>query len=642
MKKLLLLITILKLTNLDGQTLLFDKTYGGQFLDSPVFTYYADHKHYVFGNINYNTPYGTTSLPSPDFSEQFGNSDYNMVIYDTTGIKLTDKSFGGLAHDYLVKVIPNANGFYLIGRSYSTNNGNKTNFLACPPSEIWIITVDFNGNKIAEKSICIPTAFDTYTTSASLRALYDIIPLTNGDFMFYISLYNTPGATFERLAWFTTDASFDVKKRASVSGLGISSSGSAPPLQRLKGLNVVDLLNGKFAFLAMTPFSIGTTYYDFSFVCVVDTATSTTIYGKWFLSSNSQSIPKCLVKYGPDLLLFSEDTPLSTGTTNFFTSIFGSSTSMAYLRTAPARTLTNKKDIWVVKLTNTLTTIGERGIGCDEDSFINSVVPIDQPNTLLLGCYTKGDVAFDKITPTYGGYDYWVVMFNPITMFRYYDWSYGGSGDDILITIGNPPGYLLYAGASKSGISGDKTETSRDAGAQGDYWTIRFCVDPTADFSADYTSVASGNLVTFTNLSRFASEFYWDFGDGSFSYSKDPVHYYYNPGFYTVKLYCYNPGGCSGYTTMTNYIYVNPVGIIETIGENTLAVFPNPATDKIFVTAPDQSLITIFDTAGRMIFETNINSDDDRLIDVSRFANGLYYLSILKKNNSTNIKFLKN
>ena len=643
MKKILLiLITSLNFATSNSQTLLFDKTYGGQFLDSPVFTYYANQKHYVFGNINYNVPSGSASLPSPDFSEQFGNSDYNMVIYDTTGIKLTDKSFGGLNNDYLIKVIPNATGFYLIGRSYSTNDGNKTNVLICPPSEIWIITVDFNGNKIAEKSICIPAAFDTYTTSAVLKALYDIIPLSDGGFMFYIGLYNTPGATFERLAWFTTDPLFNVKKRASIQGLGISSSGSAPALQRLKGLNAVDLLTGKFAFLANTPFAIGTSYYNFSFVCVVDTATSSTLYDKWFLTANSQSTPKCLIKYGTDLLLFSEDTPLNTGTTNFFTSLFASSPAIAYLRTAPARTTSNKKDIWAVKLTNTLTTISEHAIGSDEDSFVNSAVQIDQPNTLLLGCYTKGGSAFDKTTMSNGGYDYWIVMFNPLTMAVIYDFSYGGSNDDILTAIGTPPGYLLYTGTSKSGISADKTEASRDSGTQGDYWTLGFCIEPAVNFTANYTYLSSGNLVTFTNLSRFASEFYWDFGDGSFSYSKDPVHYYYTPGFYTVRLYCYNPGGCSGNNSIINYIYVNPLGIIESVGENKLEAYPNPTSDKIYVTAPDHSQLKVFDTNGRMVFETFINSENDRLIDVSSFKNGLYYLSILLNNNSSNIKFLKN
>jgi len=54
-----------------------------------------------------------------------------------------------------------------------------------------------------------------------------------------------------------------------------------------------------------------------------------------------------------------------------------------------------------------------------------------------------------------------------------------------------------------------------------------------ADFS--YT-LASGYIVTFTNLSENSSRYKWDFGDGTFSVIKEPVHSYNSSGKYTVKL----------------------------------------------------------------------------------------------------------
>jgi PGF-CTERM protein len=61
-------------------------------------------------------------------------------------------------------------------------------------------------------------------------------------------------------------------------------------------------------------------------------------------------------------------------------------------------------------------------------------------------------------------------------------------------------------------------------------------VPPVADFEAD---VLSGNLplaVNFTDLSTGATEWAWDFGDGTTSDAQSPSHTYLDPGTFTVNL----------------------------------------------------------------------------------------------------------
>lgn len=646
-KGLTLIIALFLIIKSEGQTQLFEKTYGGKYLDVPVFTYYAENKHYVFGNINTNPPLGTLSWPSIDISEQYGLSDYNMVVYDTAGVKLVDRSFGGLGLDILVKVIPNDSGFYLIGRSYSSNTGNKTTVLVCAPSEIWIVAVDFMGNKLSEKSLCIPAAYDALTPAAVFRAFYDVIELSDGSFMFYIGLWNTGSTTtYERLAWFITDENFFVKKRAWLNGIGASSAGTAPPAQRLKGINIVDLENGTFATLFNTPLQSSSTspYYNFTAVNVFDTATTSVTYSKWFLSTYSVNASKKLIKEGSNLLVFMEDTPLSSSTTNLFSTVFSSLSSVAYVRTITPHTVLNKKDIWIVKMSNTLSVLAEGAMGSDEDTFINSVVKLDQPNTLLLGCSTKGDVAFDKTTPSLGGMDYWIVMFGPVTMTKIYDWSLGGSADDVLSVIGNAKGYLSYSGYSKSGVSGDKGEASRDSGLEGDYWSIINCLPPTPSFTVNYDSIGSGQLVTFTNTSLYTSEYTWDFGDGTWSYSENPVHYYYTPGLYDVKLYGYNPGGCSGSVVESDFIYVQAsgVGVNNIVSENEILIYPNPASDKITISLKGVEII-ITDNLGRLVLNKKIKETEDTIINISNFQQGVYYVMIVDEETKrvVNKKFIK-
>ena len=62
-----------------------------------------------------------------------------------------------------------------------------------------------------------------------------------------------------------------------------------------------------------------------------------------------------------------------------------------------------------------------------------------------------------------------------------------------------------------------------------------------AEFQADVASGTSPLTVRFDDLS-YASEgidgceWYWDFGDGTFSYDREPIHAYTTPGVYTVSL----------------------------------------------------------------------------------------------------------
>lgn len=63
--------------------------------------------------------------------------------------------------------------------------------------------------------------------------------------------------------------------------------------------------------------------------------------------------------------------------------------------------------------------------------------------------------------------------------------------------------------------------------------------EPKAEADFDYSFMGDGygpQKVEFKNLSEKTNEYFWDFGDGSTSTEKNPSHFYYNAGSYTVKL----------------------------------------------------------------------------------------------------------
>lgn len=739
MKKVILLSGfILQILLTSGQvSKKFDKTYGAQNLDAPVFIDFKGGNHYVFGNIK------NSAVPL-DLSEQFGGSDYNLVIYDPNGVIVEDKSFGGSGNEVLNKVIPNGTGgYFLCGTSTSPSDGNKTSSGDCinnrPLSyaiyvrehyqrvasgytymgtdydtsfyydpiteenkkEMYIVEIDSSGFKEGDLSLCTEI-MDYFTISgttgsrsdsiAYFSSINDVRKDINGNYLvsytYYYedysqSSYNSSYTTVPD--WWTvpndgtiydhtTEIIYAKNSGAFHSGImvfdnnwniltnkiniyvpnsptGDFSMHSAPatagdPNFLRTANDVYSLASGGIlctgAFCS-TEFALWTGMYRyFTGAYITDVAQNIT-YTKMFLSTFSENKLKATYFDGTYYYLFIEDTPLTTSTTNYFSSFFpGSYAAYPYKRLATARTITNKKDLWILKLTNTLQVISETSIGCNDDTFLSSVIKKDNSNNLILSCYTKGGVSFDKTTLPHGGFDYWLVELNTSTMSKVTDWGFGASADDILTYTNNQLGFFQYTGTSKSGINGDKTEISRDGGTLGDYWTLSYCIIPTADFTANYDSTDSGNLVSFTNLSTYTSEFVWDFGDGTTSFDANPVHYYYMPGYYNVSLNAINPVGCSDSIIKTNFIYVNPVGIIEAIGEKKIIVFPNPATDRIYVTTPEQTEIKICDSFGRLVKEVKISNENDKTIDVSTLKNGMYFLSILNFGHVTNLKFIKN
>jgi hypothetical protein len=88
----------------------------------------------------------------------------------------------------------------------------------------------------------------------------------------------------------------------------------------------------------------------------------------------------------------------------------------------------------------------------------------------ILGGYSFSGVSGDKTGASRGSFDYWVVKLDAAGN-KQWDKTYGGDGFDYLSSLDQTRdgGYIL-GGRSASGISGDKTESSR--GVE-DYWVVK-------------------------------------------------------------------------------------------------------------------------------------------------------------------------
>jgi PKD repeat protein len=83
---------------------------------------------------------------------------------------------------------------------------------------------------------------------------------------------------------------------------------------------------------------------------------------------------------------------------------------------------------------------------------------------------------------------------------------------------------------------------------------------PTADFYSNVTSACpDNNSFQFTNTSSGgATNYLWDFGDGTTSSDVNPIHSYSYAGFFTVTLIAMNGNGCQDDQIFNQYITIHP------------------------------------------------------------------------------------
>jgi len=144
-------------------------------------------------------------------------------------------------------------------------------------------------------------------------------------------------------------------------------------------------------------------------------------------------------------------------------------------------------------------------------------------------------------------------------------------------------------------------------------------------------AVINGNVVNFQNSSRYASQFHWDFGDGTTSTARFPSHTYANLAgqSYTVTLTASN--FCCSDT------YVMTVGNASSTAPSFTEVchlYPNPANGKLIIELKNQAnaKVSIEDMTGKVLVSETIQHE--KAIDLSNYGAGIYLLRLESERNS--------
>jgi hypothetical protein len=131
-----------------------------------------------------------------------------------------------------------------------------------------------------------------------------------------------------------------------------------------------------------------------------------------------------------------------------------------------------RADYWVIKLDKNGKKLWDRTIGGDNDDMALSIKKIYDGNYLIAG-FSSSNKSDEKSNNSKGGYDIWVVAIDSEGK-KIWDKTFGGKGDDfptgsesIQLTL---DGNYIICGNSNSAISGDKTDSCR---GDYDFWIVK-------------------------------------------------------------------------------------------------------------------------------------------------------------------------
>jgi gliding motility-associated-like protein len=131
-----------------------------------------------------------------------------------------------------------------------------------------------------------------------------------------------------------------------------------------------------------------------------------------------------------------------------------------------------------------------------------------------------------------------------------YSWDFGDGSS--LVSSATPTHSYTSFGTYKVKLH----VTTTNGCSAYDSFTVKVGTPPIAGFTASPTTGCVHQQIKFTNTTDTATDYSWDFGDGSASSDTSPVHQYYDTGHFTVTLIALN-NGCPDTFTRHNYITIN-------------------------------------------------------------------------------------
>lgn len=145
---------------------------------------------------------------------------------------------------------------------------------------------------------------------------------------------------------------------------------------------------------------------------------------------------------------------------------------------------------------------------------------------------------------------------------------------------------------------------------------------PTPDtLVADFGLETNGSIIMLSDSSEAATDYFWDFGDGTTSTDPSPTHNYSDLGFYEVCLTVSNACGEQQLCQEVEIITIS----VSAPGISDVELYPNPARDQVNVILPRaEGRLQIWSPVGQLM--TDLPAQRQQTIRVSSWPSGVYLL----------------
>jgi gliding motility-associated-like protein len=117
-----------------------------------------------------------------------------------------------------------------------------------------------------------------------------------------------------------------------------------------------------------------------------------------------------------------------------------------------------------------------------------------------------------------------------------YTWH---TGDGAIVTDGKNEAEKIIRW-DQSGANSITVKKQSGTTVSEETFQVEILKAPVADFQMQSSNVCKGGMINFSNTSKSATSYFWDFGNGKSSSEANPSVSYFTPGTYIVTLFAYN------------------------------------------------------------------------------------------------------
>ncbi len=360
----------------------------------------------------------TASLPSGDKTEPSkGGVDLWIIKLNPEGSIVWQKVIGGSLSDYMTDLVKTADGGFLIAsRSSSNVSGDKTEASVGGSYDFWVLKINSIGNIVWQNTI---GGSSTDYTSC-------IVETPDGGCI--VGGYTSSGISGE-------------KTEAAVGGpdywiIRLNSTGSIVWQNTIGGTSedqlehIVALPGDEYVLGGFSSSHIGgdkTENASQEDVWIVKISGTGSIIWQNTITGN-------IVDY-----LYAFATTSDGG----FILGASSNSDIGYDKTENHAVYS---DYWIIKLNSSGAKVWDNNIGANQ---IDNITSINQAadGSFIIGGYTPSIINYDKTTPNYGSYDYWIIKLEKEgAMHTYYPDVDGDGYGNLLAPVTGltpPPGYIL-------------------------------------------------------------------------------------------------------------------------------------------------------------------------------------------------------